>query len=66
VDLLRIGSLGPSRISEPALIDPAASVPEVTVPEVTVPEVTVPEVTVAAVATRDKSRAAGLAPHPKG
>jgi len=33
------------------MIDPAASVPEVTV---------------AVVAARDKSRAAGLAPHPKG
>jgi hypothetical protein len=53
VDLLWIGTLGSSRISEPALIDPAASVAEVTV-------------VVAAVAARDKSRAAGLAPHPKG
>ncbi len=42
MDLLRIGTLGSSRISEAALIDPAASVPEVTV---------------AAVAARDKSRA---------
>jgi hypothetical protein len=59
VDLLRIGTLGSSRISEPALIEPAASVPEVTV---------------AAVAARDKSRAdafalrhyraAGLLPRP--
>jgi len=42
VDLLRIGTLGSSRISQPALIDPAAHVAEVTV---------------AAVAARDKSRA---------
>ncbi len=46
MDLLRIGTLGSSRISEPALIDPAASVPEVTV---------------AAVAARDKSRADAFA-----
>jgi len=46
VDLLRIGTLGSSRISEPALIEPAASVPEVTV---------------AAVATRDKARADAFA-----
>jgi len=46
VDLLRIGTLGSSRISEPALIEPAASVPEVTV---------------AAVAARDKSRADAFA-----
>jgi len=42
VDLLRIGTLGSSRISQPALIEPAAHVAEVTV---------------AAVAARDKSRA---------
>ncbi len=42
MDLLRIGTLGSSRISQPALIDPAAHVAEVTV---------------AAVAARDKSRA---------
>ena len=46
MDLLRIGTLGSSRISEPALIEPAASVPEVTV---------------AAVATRDKARADAFA-----
>jgi predicted dehydrogenase len=46
VDLLRIGTLGSSRISERALIEPAASVPEVTV---------------AAVAARDKSRADAFA-----
>ena len=46
MDLLRIGTLGSSRISEAALIDPAASVPEVTV---------------AAVAARDKSRADAFA-----
>ena len=42
MDLLRIGTLGSSRISQPALIEPAAHVAEVTV---------------AAVAARDKSRA---------
>jgi predicted dehydrogenase len=46
VHLLRIGTLGSSRISAPALIEPAASVPEVTV---------------AAVAARDKSRADAFA-----
>ena len=46
MDLLRIGTLGSSRISQPALIEPAASVPEVTV---------------AAVAARDKSRADAFA-----
>ncbi len=46
MDLLRIGTLGSSRISEAALIEPAASVPEVTV---------------AAVAARDKSRADAFA-----
>ena len=46
MDLLRIGTLGSARISEPALIEPAASVPEVTV---------------AAVAARDKSRADAFA-----
>jgi predicted dehydrogenase len=46
VDLLRIGTLGTSRISEAALIDPATSVPEVTV---------------AAVAARDKYRADAFA-----
>ena len=46
MDLLRIGTLGSSRISLPALIEPAASVPEVTV---------------AAVAARDKSRADAFA-----
>jgi len=46
VDLLRIGTLGSSRISQPALIEPAASVPGVTV---------------AAVAARDKSRAEAFA-----
>jgi predicted dehydrogenase len=43
VDPLRIGVLGTARISVPALLEPAASVPEVTV---------------AAVAARDRSRAA--------
>ena len=42
MDLLRIGTLGSSRISQPALIEPSAHVAEVTV---------------AAVAARDKSRA---------
>jgi predicted dehydrogenase len=42
VDLLRIGTLGSSRISQPALIEPAAKMAEVTV---------------AAVAARDKARA---------
>ena len=46
MDLLRIGTLGSSRISEPALIEPAASVPEVTV---------------AAVAARDEYRADAFA-----
>ena len=46
VDLLRIGTLGSSRISLPALIEPAASVAEVTV---------------TAVAARDKSRADAFA-----
>jgi predicted dehydrogenase len=46
VDLLRIGTLGSSRISQPALIEPAASVAEVTV---------------AAVAARDKARAEAFA-----
>jgi predicted dehydrogenase len=46
VDLLRIGTLGSSRISQKALFDPALSVPEVTV---------------AAVATRDAARAEALA-----
>jgi predicted dehydrogenase len=46
VDLLRIGTLGSSRISQPALIEPAASVPGVTV---------------AAVAARDQSRADAFA-----
>jgi predicted dehydrogenase len=41
-----MGTLGSSRISEPALIEPAASVPEVTV---------------AAVAARNKSRADAFA-----
>ena len=44
--MLRIGTLGTSRISEPALIEPAASVPEVTV---------------AAVAARDPARAEAYA-----
>jgi predicted dehydrogenase len=46
VDLLRIGTLGSSRISLPALIEPAASVADVTV---------------TAVAARDKSRAEAFA-----
>jgi len=46
VDLLRIGTLGSSRISLPALIEPAASVAEVTV---------------TAVAARDKARAEAFA-----
>ena len=46
MDPLRIGTLGSSRISQPALIEPAASVPEVTV---------------AAVAARDKPRADAFA-----
>jgi predicted dehydrogenase len=46
VNLLRIGTLGSSRISRAALIEPAASVPEVTV---------------AAVAARDKARAEAFA-----
>jgi predicted dehydrogenase len=46
VELLRIGTLGSSRISAAALIEPAASVPEVTV---------------AAVAARDKARAEAFA-----
>jgi predicted dehydrogenase len=46
VHLLRIGTLGSSRICQPALIEPAASVPEVTV---------------AAVAARDKARADAFA-----
>jgi predicted dehydrogenase len=46
VDLLRIGTLGSSRISQSALIEPAASVAEVTV---------------AAVAARDKARAEAFA-----
>jgi predicted dehydrogenase len=46
VDPLRIGTLGSSRISQPALIEPAADVPEVTV---------------AAVAARDKARAEAFA-----
>ena len=46
MDLLRIGTLGSSRISLPALIEPAASVAEVTV---------------AAVAARDKLRADAFA-----
>jgi predicted dehydrogenase len=46
VSLLRIGTLGSSRISQPALIDPAVSVAGVTV---------------AAVAARDKSRAEAFA-----
>jgi predicted dehydrogenase len=44
--MLRIGTLGSSRISQPALIDPAVSVPEVTV---------------AAVAARDPARAEAYA-----
>ena len=44
--MLRIGTLGSSRISQPALIEPAASVPEVTV---------------AAVAARDLARAEAFA-----
>ena len=44
--MLRIGTLGSSRISQPALIEPAASVPEVTV---------------AAVAARDLPRAEAFA-----
>src|SRR2546429_5843601 len=44
--MLRIGTLGSSRISRPALIEPAASVPEVTV---------------AAVAARDPARAEAYA-----
>jgi predicted dehydrogenase len=46
VDLLRIGTLGSSRISAAALIEPAASLPDVTV---------------AAVAARDKARAEAFA-----
>ena len=46
MDLLRVGTLGSSRISQAALIEPAASVPAVTV---------------AAVAARDKSRAEAFA-----
>ena len=46
MDVLRIGTLGSSRISRPALIEPAASVAAVTV---------------AAVAARDKSRAEAFA-----
>jgi predicted dehydrogenase len=46
VSLLRIGTLGSSRISQPALMEPAASVAEVTV---------------AAVAARDKARAEAFA-----
>jgi predicted dehydrogenase len=46
VSLLRIGTLGSSRISQPALIDPATSVADVTV---------------AAVAARDKPRAEAFA-----
>ena len=46
MDLLRIGTLGSSRISLPALIEPAASVAEVTV---------------TAVAARDKARAEAFA-----
>jgi predicted dehydrogenase len=46
VDLLRIGTLGSSRISLPALIEPAASVAEVTV---------------TAVAARDRARAEAFA-----
>jgi len=46
VDLLRIGTLGSSRIAQPALIEPAASVAEVSV---------------TAVAARDKARAEAFA-----
>ena len=46
MDLLRIGTLGSSRISQPALIEPAVSVPEVSV---------------TAVAARDKARAEAFA-----
>ena len=44
--MLRIGTLGSSRISQPALIEPSGSVPEVTV---------------AAVAARDPARAEAFA-----
>ena len=44
--MLRIGTLGSSRISQPALIEPSGSVPEVTV---------------AAVAARDPTRAEAFA-----
>jgi len=58
VSLLRIGTLGSSRISQPALIDPAVSVAEVTVAAVA-------EHAVGTMRLIDGAyRAAGLRPRP--